>query len=739
MIHLDALNPEQRKAVLHYQGPVLVLAGAGSGKTRVITFRIAYLLQEKLAEPWEILAVTFTNKAAAEMRQRVVDMVGSRDAGEAVISTFHSFGARFLRRHAEEFERTIRFSIYDADDSERVIKLVLAQTVGKDLVKEYLPRTKWVISQAKESLEPPDTSSVFAALEEKALFHDLFLRYERLLKQNNAFDFDDLVTLPCKLLKRNGKLREKYRRQFRYVLIDEFQDTNHPQGELARLLAAPDGNITAVGDDDQSIYGWRGARLGNILQFEQDYRNVKVFRLEQNYRSTQEILNLAYQVIRNNRSRHDKKLWTSRKGGDKPRLEVLNDEREEAEWVVSEIQKLTHRGDYHYGDIVVLYRTNAQSRAFEEVLRGEVIPYVIVGGLRFYERREVKDFLSYLRLLVNPDDLISLQRIINLPPRGIGAMTLQRLNAYAASNSQTLFRAISDVENAEELSSAAKKRVQEFGKWLVGLREFAEKTDLFTLAEKMLHGSGLIPYYRKRDGEEASQREANLSELLNALREYTYASDRTALEDLEDFLQEVALVTDIDQYDHDDKAVTLMTLHAAKGLEYPVVFITGLEDGLLPLQNSIPEPDKLEEERRLFYVGATRAQDHLYLTYARHRRRWGVEIPWQPGSRFLDEIPPEYTQTDEEPLFGAIKTGKDDFSRGKRKRSERWNFGETTVEDEYPVGARVRHHTFGEGVIVNREGAGENLRLVVNFEEGGNKLLLATYAKLQRLTDDYGY
>lgn len=741
-MNLEDLSSAQKKAVLEYEGPVLVLAGAGSGKTRVITYRIAFLLQERLARPWEILAVTFTNKAAAEMRERVQALVGS-GAGDLYLGTFHAFGARFLRQHGAAFGRDSRFSIYDDDDQSRVIRTLLKAGYNEEQVKSYFGPAKGFIATVKGGLEDPHQAAASLNPAQRKAILELYFQYEAALRSNNAFDFDDLISLPCRLLRDNRELLEQYRRRYRFVLIDEFQDTNVPQGELARLLAAPTGNITAVGDDDQSIYGWRGAVIGNILDFERDYRNVRIFRLEQNYRSTQAILDAAYEVIKNNLGRHPKKLWTQRKGGEKPRVLATGDDREEARTVVARIQEILSTGRYTPGQIVILYRTNAQSRSLEDALRVNTIPYVIVGGLRFYERKEIKDFLAYLRLLVNPNDVLSLQRIINLPPRGIGEKTMGRLSAFAVENGLTLFQAILRAGEIEDLPKRMTERLEDFGKWIEGLRAFAERENLHKVGEKLLQDSGLLEYYQKEESAEFLDRRENISELLNALREYSFESRNTGMQDLENFLQEVALVTDIDRWDRESQAVTLMTLHAAKGLEFPVVFMTGLEDGLFPLQNSTSDPQELEEERRLFYVGATRAKDLLFLTYARHRMRWGQEVSWQRPSRFLQEIPATLLEKEDEPEQRyPVKEENDLFRRSKQRSTlghsaHKPSLGPESIQRnsqaEYPLGCRVMHSQFGEGVVIRSEGSGEALRLLVNFEGAGQKLLLAKYARLQKI------
>jgi len=736
-VYLDDLNPSQREAVLAHAGPVLVLAGAGSGKTRVITYRVAYLLRERLAKPWQILAVTFTNKAAGEMRERVHLLMGGSVA-ELSLGTFHAFGARFLRQHADAFGRSPRFVIYDEDDQNRLLRTILKQNFLEDHNSHFQSLKKF-IERVKTGLKTPEIVGAQINSPIAPILQELCFKYEASLRECNAFDFDDLISLPCRLLQKNEALREEYRDRFKFLLIDEFQDTNFPQGELARLLAAPSGNITAVGDDDQSIYGWRGAWIGNILQFERDYQGVRTFRLEQNYRSTQAILDAAHQVIQNNTSRHPKKLWTARQGGEKPRILATADDREEAQKVVSKIQELVNSNyGTRLGDVAILYRTNAQSRPLEDALRQHLMPYVIVGGLRFYERKEVKDLLSYLRLIINPSDLLSLQRVINLPPRGIGAKSLKLMADQASVRKIPLFGALQLVGEVEGLSGRAAGAILGFAKWIDDLRQFAQKESLHRVGERILSESELLDYYKKEDAAEFQNRQDNLSELLNALREYSFESPRTGLEDLENFLQEVALVTDIDRWNSDEQAVTLMTLHAAKGLEFPNVFLTGLEDGLFPLQNSLSDPDQLEEERRLFYVGATRAKDLLFFTFARNRRRWGQELSWQRMSRFLTEIPDAYLEYVEDFDAKVPHEAGDSLltvmEHRRRRSSKSVGMGATPI---YSIGSRVRHRQFGEGIVLKIQGQGNGLRVLVNFEGCGEKLLLAEIAKLDRIQESY--
>jgi DNA helicase-2/ATP-dependent DNA helicase PcrA len=730
-MNLSDLNSAQKEAVVNYQGPVLVLAGAGSGKTRVITYRIAFLLEEKIAEPWEILAVTFTNKAATEMRNRVTQLLRG-DIGNLTIGTFHAFGARFLRRHSEAFQRDQRFSIYDEDDQNQILRGVLKDLTPGESVKEYLPKVKSYIGAVKNQLSTPEQVAVGSLDKDRDLYLEAYHRYEETLKKNNAFDFDDLIILPCRLLQGNPQILAEYRRRYRFLLIDEFQDTNLPQGELARLLMAPSGNITAVGDDDQSIYGWRGAHIGNILRFPENYQGVKIFRLEQNYRSTQPILEVAHQVIRRNSERHPKKLWTNRKGGDKPVVYAAADDREEAARITAWIQELLKSHRYSPSDIVILYRTNAQSRPFEDELRKNMLPYVVVGGLRFYERKEIKDFLAYLRILVNPNDVLSLRRIINVPPRGIGEITLNRLLSHATSTGVTLFHALTDAGQIKEIGAKQRKNAELLGKWLQDVRQFAAQENLHAVGEKILLDSGLLEYYQKEDATNFENRKENLGEFLNALQEYSFESGLSALEDLENFLQEVALATDVDQWDPSRGAISLMTLHAAKGLEFPVVFLTGLEDGLFPHNNSLDDPRKVEEERRLFYVGTTRAKDLLYLTYAHNRLRWGQEITWQKPSRFLKDIPDHYLIFEEDLSGILMERLRPALSRRHTldRQQAQGPASPQTFNVDLTLGTHVRHPQFGEGIVINTEGSGEAHRVLVNFEDVGQKLLLTKYAKL---------
>jgi DNA helicase II / ATP-dependent DNA helicase PcrA len=735
MINLKDLNKDQQKAVQCWEGPVLVLAGAGSGKTRVITYRIAYLLQERIAKPWEIFAVTFTNKAAREMQERVTQMA-TGEFKDGYLGTFHAFGARFLRRHAEAFERSNRFTIYDDDDKSRLLRNVTKAQLPESVAKSILTGLKSYIEKVKNSMQPPENFP-FPIGDPNALsFPKLFKDYNRELARNNAFDFDDLISLPCTLLGADPNLCQQYRNRFRFVLIDEFQDTNFPQGELARLLTAPSGNITAVGDDDQSIYGWRGAYLGNILQFEKDFCNVKIFRLEQNYRSTKAILNVAHQIIVKNRTRHAKKLWTERSGGEKPVVIQAFDDREEARLVIEKIHELTGKGKYNFGNCVVLYRTNAQSRIFEDTLRRNQMPYIVVGGLRFYERKEIKDFLAYLRLLANPNDIVSLQRVINLPTRGIGAKTLATVISMANSSDQPLFELISNPDRLNDLSRRSAEKLKHFSQMITSLSELCDQESLFKVGEKLLRESGLLEHYRQDEPDEFQNRADNISELLNALKEYSHASSRSGREDLEDFLQEVALVTDVDRWNPQEQAVTLMTLHAVKGLEFSVVFLTGLEDGLFPLLNFNLDQSEIEEERRLFYVGTTRAKDLLFFTYARNRMRWGKEVPYQMPSRFLKEIPDDLLE------FGDVEGNTQLFPahRGQLYKPKivevlQKKPSDPSLNSIYTIGCRVLHAQFGEGVLLQSEGKGSDLRLLVNFEKVGKKLLLAEYAKLTLLTN----
>jgi DNA helicase-2/ATP-dependent DNA helicase PcrA len=770
MSYLQRLNPEQRAATEHFEGPLLVLAGAGSGKTRVLTSRIARLVEEHGVAPESILALTFTNKAAAEMRDRVRSLLG-RDPAGMWIGTFHAIGARILRREAPRLGWSPSFLIYDADDSERLVRRILKDELRLD-PKRFSPKAiRAAISSAKNELIGPAgfASRAFDPLARAAA--QVFERYDQALRDANAFDFDDLLLRPVEALRGFPDLLERYRSRFHFVLVDEYQDTNHAQYVFLRLLAsraddadvAPGGNLFVVGDDDQSIYGWRGANVRNILDFEKDFPDAGVIRLEENYRSTQRILEAANRVIAENIHRKGKTLRTANAPGESITMVEAADEADEAEWIADETRaRLASNPDATPRDFAVLYRTNAQSRALEEAFRREGIPYRIVGGQRFYERREVKDVLAYLRLIANPRDDESFLRIVNFPRRGIGDTSLVRLAAHARASGIALLAAAERADEIPEMRGAAPRALVEFATLI---RRFAITADAGTrldaFLEELLDETGLLQALID-EGAEGADRVANVQELVasaSELQARAEAGDPEMTEDLEAagadaravrpldlFLAHVALVTDIDQKYPDAPVVTLMTMHNAKGLEFPVVFLAGMEEGLFPLSRTRDTREELEEERRLFYVGITRAEQKLYLTTARRRRRggeWADSIP----SSFLEAIPRELIELRRTRRMG-VPTGSSFRPVGRfneTTRRGRLGFdpgvarptGRTVdyADSQDPVrlvkGARVRHPEFGGGTVLELSGFGADVRAAIHFDTVGRKVVMVRYANLE--------
>jgi DNA helicase-2/ATP-dependent DNA helicase PcrA len=696
---LESLNPTQLDAVEHTEGPLLILAGAGSGKTRVLTHRVAYLIDQGLAAPEEVLAITFTNKAAREMKDRVALLVGP-NSRRMWVSTFHAFCARILRVHAEKLGYKREFTIYDGADQVRLVKRCIVE-LGKD-PKRFNPRSfQAQISAAKNVLMAPDdflrnTEGYIA--ENVAEVYDL---YQRRLYENNAMDFDDLIMQTVALLELFPEVRERYQTRFKYIHVDEYQDTNHAQYRLVNILAAAHRNLCVVGDDDQSVYSWRGADIRNILDFERDYPEAKVVKLEQNYRSTQTILDAANAVVANNASRKSKALWTAGDEGDRIRVFAASDEYAEARFVVSEIERLTDGGTSPR-DISVFYRTNAQSRALEDVLVREGIPYQVVGGVRFYERAEIKDAMAYLSVIANPDDSGSLERIINVPKRGIGNTSVAKLQDHARKNGISLYDALSEAD-AAGLTGAARKACRGVRDLFDGLRVAAVEVPPTDLIGAVLDESGYRKELEAEDTIEAESRLENLEELTNAAREYERVEPEPTLAG---FLQEQALYSDADSLGSEGGSVTLMTLHNAKGLEFSHVFVVGMEEGTFPHARSLDEHN-LEEERRLAYVGITRARETLTLTHARLRSSWG-EREYRMPSRFLSEIPDEYKSGSvPSSLTNTAGRGGWGVALSGRGGPERAASGGT----EYRAGERVRHAKFGVGEVVEA-GAG---RLVIRF------------------------
>ena len=733
---LEGLNPQQREAVTHQGTPLLVVAGAGSGKTRVLTRRIAYLLGVRQIAPYEVLAITFTNKAAAEMRERVADLVGER-AKAMWVSTFHSACVRILRQEASRIGYTNSFTIYDSSDSLRLLTVIIRE-LNLDS-KQYAARAiQGVISAAKNELIGPADYANQTSNHFEEIIAQIFALYQRRLATANAMDFDDLIGKTVDLLQRFPEARARYRSRFRHILVDEYQDTNHAQYILIRELVGipeesfPIAELCVVGDADQSIYAFRGANIRNILQFEEDYPHARTVLLEQNYRSTQNILSAANAVISNNEGRKDKKLWSEEGAGEAITGYVAESEHDEAGFVVSEIRRLRDVGASNPGDTAIFYRTNAQSRVFEETFLRSAIPYKVVGGVRFYERKEVKDFLGYLRVLVNPEDEISLRRIINTPKRGIGDRALDVVDLHAASSGISFWRALCKAKNAVGIPTRSLVAINDFIHLLDSLRTLVEaNTKPSIIAQAVLEQSGLLAELINSADPQDEGRVENLQELISVATEYEESGVNEGEEiTLSGFLEDVSLVADSDQIpDGEDHGgvVTLMTLHTAKGLEFPTVFLTGMEEGIFPHSRTLGDRAEIEEERRLAYVGVTRARRRLYLSRSEYRSSWGAPT-YNPPSRFLAEIPEGViswnTGNSSLPPRSATRTfGPPPRATGKK--------AEAVIVLE--VGDRVSHDTFGVGKVTAVSGEGDKSQAVIDFGSSGEKRLLLRYAPVERL------
>jgi DNA helicase-2/ATP-dependent DNA helicase PcrA len=749
---LHNLNPPQKEAVLHGEGPLLILAGAGSGKTRVIVHRIAWLIREKAVPPWQILAVTFTNKAAGEMRERVEKLLGGGEV--PLIATFHSACARILRREIQHLGYEGNFAIYDDRDSEKLLKEIVA---GLNLDEKRFPAKMFAaaIDDAKNAGRmPADVSSGDYFMEKVAM---VYTNYQERLKKCNALDFGDLVLLTVRLLETVPEVLERYRERYRWLLVDEYQDTNPIQYRLIRLLAGTRQNLCVVGDDDQSIYRWRGASIRNILDFEKEFSGVKVVKLEQNYRSTRTILSAAGKVVEKNRGRKEKTLWTENPGGERIVYRRLEDERDEARFVCREIELFARRGG-DVRDTAVFYRTNAQSRVVEDALVAEGIPYRMVGGMRFYERMEIKDILAYLKALANPADEIALKRIINTPPRGIGLATVDKIAELAGQKRILFYDALAEAAQSGLLAAGPRGKVASFTVMLGRFKTAAETMPLTELASVIIRETGYADKLKGERSDEADDRLANLQELLAALEEFERTSEEHTLSA---FLEQVALVSDLELGESGREATTLMTLHSAKGLEFPLVFIIGMEERLFPHVRALEDRDQMEEERRLCYVGMTRARERLFITNARRRRIFGQEQYNQP-SRFIADIPRDFIDLEEEfqPGFGfgdrrpgtrdwGLGTG--DLGPGKPMSKEapsshnlaavlemEQDLGNEVrvVPDEdagVALGLKVRHAKFGVGTIRKIEGIGDEQKVIVWFNSVGPKKLLVRFAGLERV------
>lgn len=730
------LNPQQQKAVEHYGTPLLILAGAGSGKTRVLTNKVSYLIDKGHCQPENILAVTFTNKAAREMKERVAQQLPPQLAHPVWVSTFHSLGAQILRKYGEVIGLKSGFTIYDDSDQTSVLKKVLKKLEYNDKIispKFCKSRINMMKSMGLNKRQIASEKHIF-----NNEFVAVFNAYEEMLKQSNAADFGDLIYKSIHMIEKFPEVKEDLRKTFKYIMVDEYQDTNHSQYRLMTGLCDDKNNICVVGDEDQSIYGWRGADISNILNFENDFPNTTTIKLEQNYRSTQNIIAAAHGVISNNSQRHDKKLFTENETGNKVKMVQLENEHNEARFVADQIKMLIEKGISPY-DIAVFYRTNAQSRLLEEHLRNYNISYRVFGGMRFYDRKEVKDLASYLNLLLNPADDVAFKRVVNSPPRGLGKTTIDKIEAISINEGIPMVEASIRAIQTKAVHKRAQTKMGEFLDCLVKLRSRVEDLDLYSLYNEVLQETGYLKQLEQEDTVESQSRIENLQEFGNAILRFTEVHHEEAT--LEKFLADTALVSDTDQEDSNTPTVTLMTLHISKGLEFSYVFIVGLEEGLFPSAKSLEEEaDKIEEERRLCYVGMTRARKDLYLTHAKSRRHWG-EHQLNPPSRFLNEIPAHLVevidQTPRRPNFYS-----QGFHNPKKRTSYQDSFDEMPDYENfsdspgaeagasYRKGMKVRHPVFGAGAIHQVEGSGDSTKISIVFQDRSIRKFVAKHANL---------
>ena len=754
---IEGLNDKQKEAVLATEGPCLVIAGAGSGKTKVLTHKIAYLISEKNVKPYNILAITFTNKAASEMKQRVEKIVGDV-AQEMWMGTFHSICVRILRRFIDRIGFDTSFLIFDTSDQKTVVKECLKALNIDD--KTFSDRSVLSeISNAKnEMLIPKAYQAKYSGEFRKEKIGQVYELYQKRLRENNAIDFDDIINYTIDILSENPDVLQYYTEKFKYVLVDEYQDTNKAQFTLVTILASRYGNITVVGDNDQGIYSFRGADISNILNFEKDFPGTKIIKLEQNYRCTGNILKAANAVIKHNENKYEKKLWTENEEGSLPCLYQAEDEYDEANYVVKQIEHLKTEEYLKPKDFVILYRMNAQSRAIEDILRRENIPYKIVGGLKFYERKEIKDTIAYLRLIHNTSDNLSLKRIINEPKRGIGKTSLDKIQEISDRTGTSMYEII---KHAEEFDlNRVKANAEEFINLIEDLRLKKQELSISELLKEVLNKSGYTRALELENTVEAETRMQNLEEFLTVAIEF---EEESADNTLPEFLESITLSSDVDEMQDEDNTVTLMTLHSAKGLEFPVVFLVGMEEGIFPGYKSIGEPKELEEERRLFYVGITRAKQFLHLTCAKHRTIFG-STSYNAVSRFIKEIPDNLldgvVNNDQEEKFndmsynweygktsaGKVTTYKFDEAKNEIKQKSTYQF--RTAESflsslsqkqansgvditKYKEGMRIYHKKFGEGIIQKIEAEGDDYKLDIQFDKSGHKRLMAKFANLE--------
>lgn len=732
---LEGLNDKQREAVLHTEGPLLVLAGAGSGKTRVLTYRIAHLIQDKNVSPWSILAITFTNKAAREMKERLEQLVGE-EVNDVWVSTFHAACVRILRRDIERIGYDRSFVIFDTSDQQTVIKDCLKELNLND--KNFPPKSMLAeISNAKnELLDEQVFEKMYASDYRMSRVSSIYSLYQKKLRQNNALDFDDIIMLTIKVFNENPDVLEYYQRKFQYILIDEYQDTNTAQYILVSMLAQKHRNLCVVGDDDQSIYKFRGANIRNILDFEKEFDDAKCIKLEQNYRSTQHILDAANHVIANNTGRKGKNLWTQNKTGSKIKILSADNQHEEGLMIAQEIEQLVAEENKKYSDFAILYRMNAQSRVIEEMLLRQAIPYRVLGGLRFYDRKEIKDIISYLRVIQNPMDNISLKRIINEPKRGIGKKTIETAEGIAISRDTSIFPIIANADSIPDLSRAAGKLI-EFVEIINSLRAQKESCTVTELLNKVLDQTGYLKMLEEEDTVEAQTRIENIKELVSVAVEFERTTQQVTLEA---FLENISLVSDIDNYDEEQDAVVLMTLHSAKGLEFPVVFLCAMEEGIFPSYRSSFEESELEEERRLCYVGITRAEERLYISHAFSRTLFGNTM-YNRISRFVDEIPDEFIdegikeKEEKAPLISNGFGTKPSIPKVNMFTANRLKPNKD-VSIDYKVGDVVVHKKFGRGMIIGVQPIGNDAKLEIAFDSVGTKNLMAVFANLTKVNED---
>jgi len=723
------LNPQQKEAVLCTEGPLLVLAGAGSGKTRVLTYRTAYLVENLGVNPSNILAITFTNKAAKEMKERIFDLIGSK-AQDIWISTFHSACVRILRRDIDKINFTRNFVIYDTDDQ---------ATLLRDCIKELNLNEKYfnpqeirsLISGLKDQLIGPDEyARQVAGQYRDEKIASVYSLYQKKLEKNNALDFDDLINKTVQLFMLRPDVLDYYQRKFRYILVDEYQDTNYAQYRLVKLLSDYWKNICVVGDDDQSIYGWRGADIRNILDFEKDFPDARIIKLEENYRSSQVILDAANEIIKNNRGRKPKKLWTQKGYGAPIKVYRAMDEREEAEFICREVKYMMEEDKRSPGDFAILYRMNSQSRVIEEALMKYGIPYRIYGGLRFYDRKEIKDLIAYLRVIVNPADDVSLRRIINVPRRGIGDATINKLEQIANREGESLFSIILDLDKYEEISSRIAKKIEDFAGLISNLIAMKEIMPLTEFITTLLEDTGYKAMLEEEKTIESENRLENIKEFVSAAREFENDNEGAGLVE---FLENIALVSDLDKLGEGEPALNVMTLHSAKGLEFPVVFIAGMEEYLFPHSRAMYSEEEMEEERRLCYVGVTRAKEKLYLTHALKRTLYGT-MRYNVPSRFLDEIPEMLLDLEDANSKGSQKLP---FAEEENQREPNAVPKDTASkshgERSFCLGERVLHSRFGEGMIVSIRGEEGDQEITIAFDRGGIRTFIAAYAPLKRL------